>query len=68
MRLICQRLQSPHKEVGNMDYIRTLHIMKDDLDAETTETALASTITTAVAESLFGEVDPGLSGSVPLVE
>ena len=60
-----------------MDYIRTLLIMKDDLDAEgtnmageeeTTETALASTITTAVAESLFGEVDPGLSGSVPLVE
>ena len=60
-----------------MDYIHTLLIMEDDLDAEganmageedTTETALASTTTTAVVEPSVGEVDPGPSGSAPLVE
>lgn len=60
-----------------MDYIHTFLIMEDDLDADqtkiageedTSETALASTTTTAVAEPSAGEVDPGPSGSAPLVE
>ena len=49
----------------------------NDLDADgaqtllgrkTPETALASSTTTAVAEPSAGEVDPGPSGSAPLVE
>ena len=61
-------------EEWGMDYIHTLLIIEDDLDAEganmageeeNTETALASATTTAVAEPSVGEVDPGPSGSVP---
>lgn len=70
-------VRSLRRGVGSMDYIHTLLIMEDDLDAEgtnmvgeedTTETALASATTTAVAEPSAGEVDPGPSGSAPLVE
>ena len=52
-------------------------MMEDDLDAEgtnvageddNTKTALVSATTTAVAEPSAGEVDPGPSGSAPLVE
>ena len=38
------------------------------LGTKTPETALASATTTAVAEASAGEVDPGPSGSAPLVE
>ena len=69
-------IRSLRRGVGSMDYIHTLLIMEDDLDAEGTEDAeMADEIneanetnlangTPTTLESPAGNVDPGPSGSV----
>ena len=60
-------IRSLRRGVGSMDYIHTLLIMEDDLDAEGTEDAeMADEINeaTTTAEPPAGNVDPGPSGSV----